>query len=1077
MNKFLLVCLSLLSCITSFAQGGVRRVDTLTDLLTLDPRAFAAGTKLSYEVGGRTSVGDWGQPRTAIWYANGISATNNFFVFNGVYGQWWFNDSQEGYIKPEWGLNFTSGNATAAILEATRLSSTNKYVWFTAPMYDSDGITINASVTARMDWRGSGTIGASENGQFGDANVIRLRAGSNTNFLTIDGNVSFNIEGLMFNANKANQANTFPAVHVKGTTTYYSGVFRDVHVNYSKGDGFYNDSRPQVYFLDSGSAFNNGSGVRLNNTVDNIINNMTVGKNMDDGLVVSNFTTVRITKLDSYENLGNGMQLIGNSGFSTWAYIKDCVVNVNGKDGIKLVGNIGLSTLDNILFDRANADKVTGFWTNAAASGTYSFITSYTNSAGAYPRDMNASNLRLGYFETGSTLKPAYFIADYTGRKLTDWKFNNLTFVYSGTGSPAVGDVNFNVDELKMSKTVRFSSNLVHTSQEAINRLTVGADVLNTNYPLVIVGKTMIQEKAVPANQWVIDPDTTSGAIVFKDGVDGDPFMAMRRSGTFETWAAGAMRLRSQSTGVQLLDGSNLQFETTSAGAFATNGLGINTHIPSGFKLAIKGYTSYRSLDGLDYHSWIMSADAGAVAGLFGIQYSMTGDPAFYMSSNGLIQLDASRGLRIPVRTGAQEAAISSPNDGSILFNSTLGRPRYAAGGSWSDFGVSLEDIQDNLGTSFLVAGSGISLSYNDGANTLTIANTSPGTTVNVNGSSVSAPNFKNSATVTWSVVGSDVTATANGATNAAKIYVDTLPINEPNLADSSEINFSATGTNISAALISGSVAYSKIQNVTASRLLGRDNSGTGSPQELSVVGATFSGSTLTIDPQESTNVLINGTKVIKANWQNSASIGMSVAGSTITPSLTDGDKGDITLTGSGTTFTIDNGAVTYAKIQNVSASKLLGRRSGSGGSVEEISLGSGLSMSSGGVLSVSGAGSGVSKFGTIEFTLNRHPGDLWLADSITSSGNISALVNVTVPNVTTDYAFCTIYFSSAAASANYHISVELQDNNASTQRETITWSVEPGTKTVNGFQIRTMQSDGLYLPPDGVTYRIWVLE
>ena len=122
---------------------------------------------------------------------------------------------------------------------------------------------------------------------------------------------------------------------------------------------------------------------------------MTVGKNMDDGLVVSNFTTVRITKLDSYENLGNGMQLIGNSGFSTWAYIKDCVVNVNGKDGIKLVGNIGLSTLDNILFDRANADKVTGFWTNAAASGTYSFITSYTNSAGAYPRDMNASNLRL----------------------------------------------------------------------------------------------------------------------------------------------------------------------------------------------------------------------------------------------------------------------------------------------------------------------------------------------------------------------------------------------------------------------------------------------------------------------------------------------------------------------------------------------------------------------------------------------------------------------------------------------------------------------------------------------------------
>jgi len=591
------------------------------------------------------------------------------------------------------------------------------------------------------------------------------------------------------------------------------------------------------------------------------------------------------------------------------------------------------------------------------------------------------------------------------------------------------------------------------------------------------VGKMMIQEKAVPANQWVIDPDTTSGAIVFKDGVDGDPFMAMRRSGTFETWAAGAMRLRSQSTGVQLFDGSNLQFETTSAGAFATNALGINTHVPSGYKLAIKGYTSYRSLDGLDYHSWIMSADAGAVSGLFGIQYSMTGDPAIYLSSNGLVQIDASRGLKIPTRTSVQESAISGPSDGSILFNSTLGRPRYSVGGVFNDFGVSLEDIQDNLGTSFLVAGSGISLTYNDVANTLTFANTSPGTSVSVNSGSVSSPNFKNSATVTWSVVGNDISATANGATNAAKIYVDTLPINDPNLSDSSELNFTATGTNITGALVSGSVGYSKIQNVTASRLLGRDNSGVGSPQELNVVGATFSGTTLTIDPQESTNVLINGTKVTKANWQNSASIMVSAAGSNITPSLTDGDKGDITLTGSGTTFTIDNGAVTYAKIQNVSASKLLGRRSGSGGNVEEITVGSGLSMSSGGVLSVSGAGSGISKFGTIEFTLNRHPGDLWLADNITSTGNISALVNVTVPGVTTDYAFCTIYFASAASSANYHISIEMEDTNASTQRQTFTWTVEPGTKTVNGFQIRTMQSDGAFLPPDGVTYRIWILE
>jgi hypothetical protein len=53
---------------------------------------------------------------------------------------------------------------------------------------------------------------------------------------------------------------------------------------------------------------------------------------------------------------------------------------------------------------------------------------------------------------------------------------------------------------------------------------------------------------------------------------------------------------------------------------------------------------------------------------------------------------------------------------------------------------------------------------------------------------------------------------------------------------------------------------------------------------------------------------------------------------------VSDGDKGDITVSASGGTWTIDAGAVTYAKLQDVSATdRILGRSTAGAGDVEEI--------------------------------------------------------------------------------------------------------------------------------------------
>jgi hypothetical protein len=117
-------------------------------------------------------------------------------------------------------------------------------------------------------------------------------------------------------------------------------------------------------------------------------------------------------------------------------------------------------------------------------------------------------------------------------------------------------------------------------------------------------------------------------------------------------------------------------------------------------------------------------------------------------------------------------------------------------------------------------------------------------------------------------------------------------------------------------------------------------------------------------------------------------------SGAWVTPSgggggLSDGDKGDITVSGVGTVWTIDPDVVSFAKMQNISAvSRLLGRGSAAGaGDPEEIVLGTNLSMSGTTLNAAAGAGN----FGTAVLNFGAFPGATDASVAVTGQAGILA--------------------------------------------------------------------------------------
>lgn len=120
------------------------------------------------------------------------------------------------------------------------------------------------------------------------------------------------------------------------------------------------------------------------------------------------------------------------------------------------------------------------------------------------------------------------------------------------------------------------------------------------------------------------------------------------------------------------------------------------------------------------------------------------------------------------------------------------------------------------------------------------------------------------------------------------------------------------------------------------------------------------------------------------------------------TGGVTDGDKGDITVSSGGTVWTIDNDAVTYSKIQNVAGNSFLGRAASGAGDVGEITVGASelVGRGSTGNIAPITLGTNLSMSGT---TLNASGGGISDGDkgdiTVSSGGTVWTIDNTAVSN------------------------------------------------------------------------------